>query len=640
MARLHEKVSGNVRLDDRLRRWAGFLGIPPFICAARLERTAEPNLIFGLCTGAKYASGWRSSMAFDGITIANLTAELNDTLLDGRIYKIVQPEKDELLLTIKNHGTQYRLLMSASPTLPLLYLTEKNKQAPMTAPNFCMLLRKHLQNARIVEITQPDFERVVVFFLEHLNEHGALWRKKQVLEFIGQKSNLIFTDENDCIIDSIKRISGMVSSVREVLPGRAYYIPKTQEKQNPLKVDTDGIKRAVSGRPMPVFQALYTSFTGLSPIVAQEICHRAGVDADRAANTLSDEALSAVAEAFVQLSNHVRQGEFAPNIIYEGKEPREYAAFPLTVYEGAQTVPYEQMSALLEAYYAQKSAVTRIRQKSADLRKIVQTAYERNIKKYDLQCRQLQDTEKREKYKVYGELLNTYGYSAPEGASQLEALNYYTNETVTIPLDPSLSAGDNAKKYFERYGKLKRTNEVLLALTKETKAETDHLESVMTALDIARGEEDLIEIKEELIESGYIRRRAGNKRARVTSRPFHYVSSDGFHIYVGKNNYQNEALTFRLATGGDWWFHAKGIPGSHVIVKTQGSELPDRTFEEAAALAAHYSKGAAQDKVEIDYTLRKNVKKPNGAKPGFVVYYTNFSMTIAPDIAGITELDS
>lgn len=579
-------------------------------------------------------------MAFDGITIANLTAELNEALLDGRIYKIVQPEKDELLLTVKNHGGQYRLLMSASPTLPLLYLTQKNKQAPMTAPNFCMLLRKHLQNARIVEITQPDFERVVIFSLEHLNELGDLCRKKLVIELMGKHSNLIFTDENDCIIDSIKRISGMVSSVREVLPGRDYYIPKTQDKQNPLTADQNEIIMMVSQRAAPVFQALYASFTGLSPVIAQEICYRAGVDADRAANTLPDEALSALAEAFMQVMRSVEQKAFAPNIIYEGKEPREYAAFPLKIYEGAQTVPYERMSLLLEDYYAQKSAVTRIRQKSADLRRIVQTAYERNIKKYDLQCRQLQDTEKREKYKIYGELLNTYGYGAPEGASSLNALNYYTNETVTIPLDPALSAGENAKKYFERYGKLKRTNEALLALTKETKAEIDHLESVLTAMDIARSEEDLTEIREELVENGYIRRRGGGKRQKITSRPFHYVSSDGYHMYVGKNNYQNEELTFRFANGGDWWFHAKGIPGSHVVVKTQGDELPDRTYEEAAALAAHYSKGAGQDKVEVDYTLRKNVKKPNGGKPGFVVYYTNYSMAVAPDITGIAELDS
>lgn len=579
-------------------------------------------------------------MAFDGITIANLTVELRDALLDGRIYKIVQPEKDELLLTIKNHGTQYRLLMSANASLPLLYLTQKNKQAPMTAPGFCMLLRKHLQNARIVDIEQPDFERIVVFHLEHLNELGDLCRKKLVIELMGKHSNLIFVDDGDCMIDSIKHISGMVSSVREVLPGRTYYIPKTQEKQNPLTADVSQIRETVSARPMPAYQAVYTSYTGISPVIAQEICHRAGVDAQRAANTLSEENLSALADSFLQMMQKVKKKEFVPNIIYEGEDVCEYAAFELSVYEGARTRVYEQMSALLEDYYAQKSAVTRIRQKSADLRKIVQTAYERNIKKYDLQCRQLADTEKRETYKIYGELLHTYGYSAPEGAKSLETLNYYTNEMITIPLDPTLSAGENAKKYFDRYGKLKRTNEALLALTKETKSEIDHLESVMTAMDIARGEEDLTEIREELTESGYIRRRGGIKRERTTSRPFHYISSDGFHMYVGKNNYQNEALTFQFATGGDWWFHAKGIPGSHVIVKTQGNELPDRTYEEAAALAAHYSKGAGQDKVEIDYTLRKNVKKPSGAKPGFVVYYTNYSMTIAPDITGIEELDS
>ncbi|MCM1538518.1 MAG: NFACT family protein [bacterium] len=579
-------------------------------------------------------------MAFDGITIANLTAELDEALRGGRIYKIVQPEKDELLLTIKNHGTQYRLLMSANASLPLLYLTQKNKQAPMTAPNFCMLLRKHLQNARIVQIEQPDFERIVVFSLEHLDELGDLCRKRLVIELMGKHSNIIFVDDNDCMIDSIKHISGMVSSVREVLPGRAYYVPKTQEKQNPLTADASQVKETLAARPMPAFQAVYTSFTGLSPVIAQEICHRAGVDADRAANTLPDEALTVLAQAFVQVMRRVEQKAFTPNIIYEGAEPREYAAFPLTLYDGARTATYEQMSALLEDYYAQKSAVTRIRQKSADLRKIVQTAYERNLKKYDLQCRQLADTEKREKYKVYGELLNTYGYSAPDGAKSLDALNYYTNEMITIPLDPAMSAGENAKKYFERYGKLKRTNEALLALTKETKAEIDQLESVMMALDMARGEEDLTEIREELVESGYIRRKGGAKRARTVSKPFHYVSSDGFHMYVGKNNYQNEELTFQMAAGGDWWFHAKGIPGSHVIVKTQGEELPDRTYEEAAALAAHYSKGADQDKVEIDYTLRRNVKKPNGAKPGFVVYYTNYSMAIAPDITGIEELDS
>ena len=241
---------------------------------------------------------------------------------------------------------------------------------------------------------------------------------------------------------------------------------------------------------------------------------------------------------------------------------------------------------------------------------------------------------------MYGELLNTYGYGLAPGAKSLDALNYYTNETITIPLDPLLSASENAKKYFDKYNKLKRTYEALSALTQQVKEEIDHLESIQAALDIALLEEDLAQIKEEMIVSGYIHRRGGNaKKVKFTSKPFHYVSSDGFHIYVGKNNYQNDELTFKFATGGDWWFHAKGIPGSHVIVKTEGHELPDSTFEDAARLAAFYSKGRGQDKVEIDYLEKKNVKKPAGSKPGFVVYYTNYSMMIDTDISHLCRVD-
>jgi len=294
------------------------------------------------------------------------------------------------------------------------------------------------------------------------------------------------------------------------------------------------------------------------------------------------------------------------------------------------------MSTLLESYYAEKNTLTRIRQKSSDLRHIVQTALERTIKKYDLQMRQIEDTQKRDTYRIYGELLNTYGYSAAPGARSLEALNYYTGETVTIPLDPTLSATENAKKYFDRYGKLKRTYEVLSELTGEVKEEIDHLESISTALDIALHEEDLVQIKEELVGSGYIRKKGSAKKQKVTSKPFHYISSDGFHIYVGKNNYQNDQLTFQFANGNDWWFHAKQIPGSHVVVKMENAqELPDRTFEEAARLAAYYSKGRNQEKVEIDYVQKKHVKKPGGGRPGFVVYYTNYSMAIDSDISGI-----
>ena len=280
----------------------------------------------------------------------------------------------------------------------------------------------------------------------------------------------------------------------------------------------------------------------------------------------------------------VRSGDFSPCIVYENGVPAEYAALQLTSYPEAQRKDYASISALLEDYYAEKNTITRIRQRSSDLRRIVSTALERNIKKYDLQLKQMRDTEKKDKYRIYGELLNTYGYGVEPGAKSMTALNYYTNEDIVIPLDPMLTAGENAKKYFDKYNKLKRTFEALSQLTLETKSEIDHLESVSNALDIAQKEEDLVQIKEELIESGYIRRKGGSKKVKVTSRPFHYVSSDGYDIYVGKNNYQNDELTFRFASGNDWWFHAKGMPGSHVVVKSRGDELPDSTFEDAARL--------------------------------------------------------
>lgn len=575
-------------------------------------------------------------MAFDGITIANIVDELQKELSGGRIYKIAQPENDELLLTVKVSGGQKRLLISAGASLPFLYLTGNNKPSPMTAPGFCMLLRKHIQNGRITAITQPGLERIIRFEIEHLDELGDLCRKNLIVELMGKHSNIIFTTEDDVIIDSIKHVSGMVSSIREVLPGRTYFIPRTQDKYNPLTTEEDGFLQQISEKPMPVFQALYSTYTGLSPVISHELCFRAGIDGDYPVASLSAEDLHRLYTVFNEMIADVKEAAFSPTVIYDSNAPIEYASLPLTMYRDMASKNYSSISNLLEQYYAQKNTLTRIRQKSVDLRKIVQTALERNIKKYDLQMRQIKDTEKKDKYKVYGELLNTYGYGVEKGAKSMTALNYYTNENITIPLDPLLSPSENAKKYFDKYNKLKRTCEALSTLTLEVKAEIEHLESVSASLDIALLEEDLVQIKEELVESGYIKRKGGGKRVKVTSRPFHYISSDGFHMYVGKNNYQNDELTFKFAVGNDWWFHAKDRPGSHVIVKTNGNGLPDRTFEEAAKLAAYYSQAKGQDKIEIDYTEKKNVKKPGGAKPGFVVYYTNYSMVMDSDISGLT----
>ncbi|MDR1766094.1 MAG: NFACT RNA binding domain-containing protein [Lachnospiraceae bacterium] len=757
-------------------------------------------------------------MAFDGIVVANLAHELRDKLTGARIQKIAQPEKDELLITLKGGKDTYKLLISANGGLPLVYLTGANKPSPLTAPNFCMLLRKHIGSGKVVGITQPSLERIISFHIEHLDEMGDLRQKTLTVELMGKHSNIIFLDESGTVIDAIKHIGAHVSSVREVLPGRAYFIPNTAGKVNPLTMmpeqqpvaaschpahhpfppsadaavasatcdiaaagstsapastpadsgsasapgttpaaagstsapgttpadagstsapgttpadagspsapgttpaDAGSASSASSttgtgGRTLPallshqgasVQKALYTTFTGISPICAEEICHRAGVDSDTSAKELTDAQWSRLSNAFAGLMVDVAAGHFAPHIIYEGETPVdspsippsgtqpampqmpvghlspaefssipptatqpatsqmpvgnlfpvEFSSIPLTCMEGGKyhAVPFASISTLLETYYATRAASARAKQKSSDLRKVVSTSLEREARKLQLQENQLKDTEKRDKYRIYGELLNTYGHGLAGGESTFTCPNHYTGQDVTIPLDPTLTASANAKKYFDRYGKLKRTYEATLGLLEETRRAIDHLESIGVALDIARTENDLAQIKEELVLCGFIKRKGGHATSgqggaksagaksagaksapkspkQPASKPLHYISSDGFHMYVGKNNLQNEEITFRLADGDDWWFHAKGIPGSHVIVKTGGRELPDRAFEEAGALAAYYSKGRDWDKVEIDYIQRKHVKKAAGSAPGFVIYHTNYSLVAAP----------
>lgn len=590
-------------------------------------------------------------MAFDGIVIANLIQELRSSLLGGRINKIAQPEKDELILTIKGQAReQYKLLLSAGAGLPLIYLTDSTKPSPLTAPNFCMLLRKYLNSAKILDIFQPGLERIIQFKLEHLDEMGDLKIKFLIIELMGKHSNIIFCDEEMTIIDSIKRINQFISSVREVLPGRRYFIPATTEKLDPLSATPQDFQTIILTKPMPIGKALYNSLTGISPLIANELCCRASIDAGEPTQALSEAAGLHLYNNFARLIGEVKSGVFTPNMILQEGNPIEFSSVALSCYQGCEVTGYESISRLLEDFYASKDAAARIKQKSFDLRKVVSNALERTGKKLDLQQKQLKDTEKRDKYKIYGELITAYGYGLEPGAKVLDAINYYDNSEISIPLDPTIAPMENAKRYFDKYSKLKRTYDALSSQIKETEDELLHLESIRTALEIAIEENDLISLKRELTDYGYIRRKFTNgpkqskkkdasQKTAGKSKPFHYISSDGYHIYVGKNNYQNDELTFQYAEGGDWWFHAKKTAGSHVIVKAGGKELPDRTFEEAARLAAYYSSMRDADKVEIDYTIRKNVKKPGGAKPGFVVYYTNYSMLSPTDISGIKQIE-
>ena len=573
-------------------------------------------------------------MAFDGITIACMVHELSEKLTGGRITKISQPEKEEVLFTVKGFNGQHRLFISASASLPLIYLTEENKPAPLTAPNFCMVLRKYLQGGRIVEISQPGLERVVQIKVEHLDEMGDTCIRVLCFELMGKYSNLILCDDQNVILDSLKHVSAVMSSVREVLPQREYFIPVTVEKKDALGTDFAEFQALAEVSAQPPFKMIYQSYTGISPFMAREICNNADLDDRILAKDLGEMNAKKLYTEFQAVLEVVRRNAYAPCLITENGNVKEYAVMDILSYPKEQKQEFDSISKLLFEFYASKNKEDIMRQKSLNLRKTLQTILERDYKKLDLQKKQLEDAGEREKYKIYGELLNAYGYQLEDGAKEVKVLNYYTNEEIRIPLDENLSVKENAVRYFDKYGKLKRTEEALKVQTAENEAEIAYLESVQTFLNLASTKEDLAQIQAELSERGYIKRTYDKKNKKVLNKPLHYVMYDEYDIYVGKNNLQNEEVTFKMANGNDWWFHAKGVPGSHVIVKSRTAnpatewDMPDEVFEAAASLAASYSKNAGQEKAEVDYIRKKHVKRPGGGETGFVVYYTNFSMMI------------
>ena len=527
-------------------------------------------------------------MAFDGITVAALVKELRQAMKGARITKIAQPEADELLITFKAAEGGGRLFLSADPSLPLAYLTEATKPSPMTAPGFCMLLRKHIGSGRIISVSQPSMERIIRIDIEHNDEMGDRRTKALIIELMGKHSNIIFcsveegeyeTDLSDgtlipwpgegrlVIVDSIKHVSSFVSSVRQVLPGREYLIPNTMGKTDPLNesLGADLFIQEVLGRPLKGAKAVYTSLTGFSPLMACELLYRAGVDADLPTAALEEIDRENIYKNFRYMMEDIRNENFSPQIVYDKgdkKVPLEFSALELTMYRDHPHEDHESISRLLAAFYEQKNRVVRIRQRSADLRKVASGAMERCVRKYDLQKKQLDDTEKMEVYRVRGELLSAYAHQVEPGSRECSLPDFYTGEMVRVPLDETISPRENSQKYFEKYGKLKRTKAALDTQILETREQMEHLDSILTSLDLAQGEDDLIQIRTEMEDAGYLKKKASRSRQRSVSRPLHYVSTDGYDIFVGKNNLQNEQITFRLATGGDWWFHAKKIPGS------------------------------------------------------------------------------
>ncbi len=577
-------------------------------------------------------------MAFDGIVLSNIIHELKEQILGGKIDKIYQPEKEEVLLTIRNNRTNYKLLLNSNSEYPRIHISNLSKNTSNTPPMFCMLLRKHLTAGRIVDIVQPNFERIVELHIQSKNELGDIENKILILEIMGRHSNLILTTQNFMILDSIKHISHDKSRVRKILPGYMYEYPPNQSKLNPTQTTKEEFICAISEKDAPIFKRLYLTYSGLSPLVANEICLQSELDPD--AVIITTDQLNKLYDSFCKFTSN----NFIPTIYTDTEDlPIEYYSFPLQQFGEYNSTTPETMSEVIEYYTHNKNKRFIISQKTADIKKIVQNFIDRAVRKQALQEKALAESEKSEIYKIYGELITSYSYSINKGDTSFTTINYYSDdqEEIVIPLDKDKTAIENAQSYFKKYTKLKRTFVASAEQLDIIKEDLEYLQSVLVSLDLLENEIDIIELRQELIDMGYLRKRAKHpKKAPKNQKPYmHFKTSSGLDVYVGKNNLQNDALTMKFAKSNDLWLHIKDGPGSHVIIKVPHQYvLTDTDLYEGAMIASFYSSGKQSSNVPIDYTVRKNVKKVPNAKPGMVIY-TNFkTISVTPSEKLVSSL--
>ena len=534
-------------------------------------------------------------MAFDGITVSAIKAEIEDKILGGRIDKVYQPEKDEIILGIRSMGQAYKLLLTSNASNPKFHFTQTNPSNPMTPPLFCMVMRKHLQSGKIIKIEQPDFDRILNIYVESLNELGDYSVKKLVLEIMGRHSNIILTDENNTILDCIKHIGHDTSSVREVLPGREYTLPPSQGKINTLELDNNDFNEVLENNPSFEIQSvIYKNYTGISPIAASEICYRANVNGSTPVEALTDIQKEIVFNKFAELVEDIKANRFYPESITNEKgKTIDFSPIEMTQFNGLEIKKYTSISELIESFYANRDFAYRIGQKTQDLRKLITQNIERCIRKKDIQMQTLRSIKNRDELRLKGELLTANIYSIKKGMTTVELPNYYSEnqELVAIELDSNKTPSENAQKYYKAYNKAKRTFEALKDQIKSNDEELAYLESVLTSVNNCTDEQDVKEIRRELREEGYVKKVKNQKdKSKKHSVPLHFISQDGFDIYVGKNNIQNDELTLKFARPRDIWMHTKNIPGSHVIIVANGQTIPDTTLNEGAMLSAFYSK--------------------------------------------------
>lgn len=569
-------------------------------------------------------------MALDGLVLANVVHELNTELIGGRIDKIHQIEKEDILITIRNQGNSYKLLLTANSNYPRLHLSTLAKNNNTEPPMFCMLLRKHLGGGKLLGITQPDMERIVTLSIEATNELGDKEVKLLTIEIMGRHSNIILMKQDGTIIDSIKHISSDKSSIREVLPNRTYSRPPSQDKLSPLHLTQKAFTAKLVEKDTALFKGLYTSFNGLSPAFATALCFDAQLDRDLPISKVTAEQLQILYTHFTAAFNRVQSGDFSPTLYLNEQEvPSDFYCFKLSIFNHTLQKAYDSISQLLEYFYFERSTHFNVSQKTGDIKKLLHNFLDRAVRKQQIQEKALEESARKDEYKICGELLTAYVHQVPPKAESFTTLNYYTEayEEISIPLDVNLNAIENAQNYYKLYNKAKRTE--LAALEQLTIIEEDikYLQSVLLSLDLLETKEDIAELRSELIEMGYLKKRKGTQKNKSNKKdlPFlHFKSSQGHDIYVGKNNYQNDALTMKFAKPNDLWLHIKDGPGSHVIIKhLEGKPINEDIILEGAILAAYHSSGKMSSHVPIDYTYKKNVKKVPNAKPGMVIY-TNF----------------
>lgn len=580
-------------------------------------------------------------MAFDTICVKKTVEELNSTIIGGRIEKIYLPEKDELMIAIRTLGGNYKLVLSASANNARVHFTDFSKENPKTPPMFCMLLRKHLTSGKITKVSQPNFERIIEIDIESYSELGDLTTKHLICEIMGRNSNVILCGEDYRIIDSAKHIDFSLSSVRQVLPGLSYELPPMQDKIPIL--DTEKMQDIVLDFSLDANtpdKAIMSAVSGISPATAREIVFSAIGTNSLVLGELSDISKKQILKKLIDFAENLK---FSPCIIFDPNgKPLDFSAVPVTYFGESYKVEYfESMSEVVSKFYFERDKKERMRQKSADLLKLLNNNLERLAKKLVIQEKTLKDAENKEQYKIFGDLVTANLYRIKKGAESVTVSNFYEPDSpdVVIPLSREISAAKNAQRYYKLFSKLKNAEVEMEKQRKMTLLDIDYLESTLCALENAETEADLNLIRAELTDEGYIKRGKSNKKeSKKESKPMHFISSDGFDIYVGKNNTQNDYLTLKFANSQDIWFHTKQIHGSHTVIKLGiDKDVPKTTMMEAAKLAAYYSKARESSQVPVDYTQVKNVKKPNGAKPGMVIYDNYNTVYVHPENMEIKE---